>query len=610
MHKTTVVLPSARAIRHEQLKIESNTLFLPNFITINEFISKLCIVKGFKSIDEDRRVLLLLEASDFNSFSTLKIQRNFFTFTKNSAYIFNFFSELSAELYDMDNLESADIYGEYEEHLSILKELYKRYEKLCFEQKVLDKIFLPKLYEFNEAYINLHKQIEINIDGHLTNFEFELLQKCCKFSSVKLIFSTSKFNIKMQNKFLDMGIKLEKGYNYTISLNTKEILCKELRVKNKDIVCESFSESVLQIAFIKQKLYESIKDGYKAQNIAVILPNESMAQKLKSFDIKSNFNFAMGESFSHSMLYKKLNASTKLLNQKTQENFARIESMGDEAYIELAPNWHKNILEFDLIEFLQNYKNSFTNKAEIKIFDEELYSFSKILRYLTNMSVKSVLNLFLQRLSLRSLDDIMGGKVTVMGVLESRSVEFDVAIIVDFNDNYVPKRSNKDMFLNTNIRKMANLPTMQDRENLQKHYYDLLISKSKRVYISYVDSSQSTASRFLKELNIKKQNKYLEVDYAKVLFDISKHTTKDEEDIVLEYSFKDRELSATRLNIFLTCKRRYYYRYIKHIQRHEIPKDIPKEYEIGNLVHKALSNLYMKKNRYTSVVELKKDLDK
>ena len=88
MNNTTIVLPSARAIRHEQLSIDSQTLFLPNYITMNEFISKLCIVKEFKPLDEDSRVLLLLEASDFKAFSSLQIQRNFFTFTKNSSYIF------------------------------------------------------------------------------------------------------------------------------------------------------------------------------------------------------------------------------------------------------------------------------------------------------------------------------------------------------------------------------------------------------------------------------------------------------------------------------------------------------------------------------------------
>ncbi|MDQ7060362.1 MAG: hypothetical protein Q9M43_04255 [Sulfurimonas sp.] len=82
MNNKTIVLPSARAIRHEQLSIESQTLFLANFLTMSDFISKLYIVKGYKILDEDSRVLLLLEASDFKEFSSLKIERNFFYFYK------------------------------------------------------------------------------------------------------------------------------------------------------------------------------------------------------------------------------------------------------------------------------------------------------------------------------------------------------------------------------------------------------------------------------------------------------------------------------------------------------------------------------------------------
>ena len=610
MNDNTIVLPSARAIRYEQLSIESQTLFLPNFITMSEFISKLCIVKDFSSLDDDSRVLLLLEASDFHAFSSLKIQRNFFTFTKNSSYIFKFFEELSAEMYDISRLDMTDIYGEFEEHISILQELYERYEKLCQERKVLDRIFLPKLYEFNKSYVKSHKNISIHVDGHLTNFELEILLKCCEHSNVKLIFNTSRFNLKMQTKLLEIGIELEVGYEYEISLNSKEIISRSLREKNKNISCESFSESLLQIAFIKQKLYEFVKKGYKPENIAVILPDEKMAAKLKSFDDKLNFNFAMGEEYKYTLIYEKLNATCQALDQKSKENYARLERVDDDLYIKLLGIYHQTTQEVDILEFLKEYKEGFTNKVHIKVFEEELYSFKTILPFMQGMKVKSLLSLFLQRLATRSLDDVRGGKVTVMGVLETRSVHFDAVIIVDFSDSHVPKRSDKDMFLNTQIREFANLPTMNDRENLQKHYYEMLISRSCEVALSYVSSSESSASKFLKQLQIQENNHYSEVDYANILFNHSSTSLYNDTKIVQEYSFKDKKISATRLKTFLSCKRKYYYKYVEHINGHQIPKDMPKEYEIGSSVHLALANLYSKKNAYESKEALEKDLHK
>jgi len=610
MDNRTIVLPSARAIRHEQLHLKESSLFLPNYITMHEFLSKLCIVKDCKFIDDDSRVLLLLEASDFKEFSSLEIERNFFTFTKNSSYIFKFFAELSAEKYDIKQLSDADMYGEFQEHISILIELYERYKKLCIERKYLDTIFLPELYEFNDTFAKANPHITLKVDGYLTNFELELLEKVCKYSQVELLFSTSMFNVKMQEKLGLYVQNLEAGYEYLISLNTKEILHKSPIVKNQNIMCESFSEPLLQVAFVKSKIFEFIQKGYDAENIAVILPNESMAQTLRSFDTKSNLNLAMGDSFTTSKLYKKLQATTKAIELDSKENIARLDRVGDELYAIISREYYKEAQEIDFISFLEQIQEYFTNKKEIKIFEEERHSFTKLLAFMQKMNVKQLLNLFMQRLAARSMDDVRGGKVTVMGVLETRSVHFDAVIIVDFDDKNVPKRSDKDMFLNTQVREMAKLPTMSDRENLQKHYYDMLINNSKEVAISYVSSSQSSASRFLKQLQIQEKHSHDESDYAALLFKRQQYQAQEFEDTVIEYSFQNVKLSATRLKTFLTCKRQYYFKYIQKLQNHIIEKDMPQEYEIGNVIHLALKELYAHQNTYDDVSMLQRDLNK
>ena len=610
MDNKTIVLPSARAIRHEQQRLKDESLFLPNYITMSDFISKISFVKGYREIDDESRILLLLEASNFQAFTALKIERNFFTFTKNSSYIFKFFAELSAELYEIENLRGADLYAEYEEHITILIELYKRYERLCNEKRYLDKIFLPKYYIFNESYLKRHSNIEINVDGHLTNFEFQLLEECCAFAEVVILFNTSIHNQKMQQRFHEIGIELTAGYRYKISLNNKEIVTKESLKKNSNIRCESFSESLLQVAFIKKEIASFIAKGYAPEKIAVILPNESLAERLKSFDTKSNLNFAMGESFTKSMLYIELQAVIKFIELHSHENSARVERVGDRLYALLLSVYYKNIEEVDFIALLEKIATYFTQKRVLEIYTQEVYSFKKLLSLMQNMSIKALLNLFMQRLASRSMDDIRGGKVTVMGVLETRSVVFDAVIIVDFDDKNVPKRSDKDMFLNTQIREAANLPTMSDRENLQKHYYEMLMSNSKEVALSYVGSTESSGSRFLKQLGIKENNIFDEHEYSKILFSHAEDKSVAFEDRLIKYSFTDVKLSNSRLKTFLTCRRKYYYKYIEHIKGHTIPQDMPQEYEIGNSVHLALKELYSKRDHYLDVKELEHDLNR
>jgi len=236
------ILPSSRAIRFSLLKEQEHNCFLPSFITMSDFLQRTLYVDGYIRVDDDTRTLLLLEASDFKAFETLNIERNFFTFTQNSSYIFKFFEELSGELVDINSLSMADTYGDYEEHIEILEELYHRYEKLCNEKKILDPIFLPKNYKLNVDYVKEQEEILLVVEGYLTNFELKILEECAALIPFKLRFYANEFNLKMQEKLEGLGIDIQANKNQVINLSTKEVE-KSSSVKSSALItCESFSQ--------------------------------------------------------------------------------------------------------------------------------------------------------------------------------------------------------------------------------------------------------------------------------------------------------------------------------------------------------------------------------
>jgi len=285
------ILPTSRAIRSAILKEQESDGFLPTYITMSEFLQRALVVDDYIRVDDDTRTLLLLEASDFSTFSSLQIERNFFTFTQNSSYIFRFFEEVSGELVDIDALTSADTYGDYEEHIEILKELYLRYERLCEENKILDPFFLHKKYRLNESFAN-------------------------------------EFNTKMQEKLADLGIELVEGKNQIINLSTKSIEGSSPVRSKTALSCESFSQRLLQVAFIKEKVHAFIQKGIDPENIVIILPNENFAEHLKRFDQKCNFNFAMGESLKSSDFMLALGGVTQYLDNSTVQNRSRLNRLG------------------------------------------------------------------------------------------------------------------------------------------------------------------------------------------------------------------------------------------------------------------------------------------
>ncbi len=600
------ILPSSRAIRAAILKDKERNTFLPSYITMSDFLQRALVVEGYARVDDDTRTLLLLEASDFKSFSALNIERNFFTFTQNSSYIFRFFEELGGELVDIDSLSMADTYGDYEEHIEILKELYLRYEKLCEEKKVLEPIFLGKNYTLNRSYIESQQEILLVVEGYLTNFELKILQECAQIIPVRLRFYANAFNMKMQDKLKALGIDVIQEKNQIINLRTKLIEGSSSVHSQAVVTCESFSQRLLQVAFVKQKVKEFIDKGMDPEKIVVVLPNENFSEHLKRFDTKCNFNFAMGETLKSSAFIQALEGVIQYLDNKTVQNRSRLNRIGVELVENLQGKYKSELSALDFNALLQPFVLLEKSKSVLKIIKEELFYFEKLLPILQKSSVKSALHLFINRLKNRSTDDVRGGKITVMGVLETRAVTYDGVIVVDFNEGTVPRKSEKDLFLNSSTRIKAGLPGAQDRESLQKLYYNNLFLRAREVAISYVSSVDSVPSRFLKQLGIETRQSHDESQWAGVLFKTHTKQEQPEQKIEQAYDFTQHNLSATGLKSFLSCKRRFYHRYVEGVMEHQIEADLPQEHEIGTALHAALQHVYEQKSRFSDKEALKK----
>ena len=111
-----------------------------------------------------------------------------------------------------------------------------------------------------------------------------------------------------------------------------------------------------------------------------------------------------------------------------------------------------------LIRKILNLPKIYDAVLEAKI-KEPLYLIEILLRKLRgeSLSLSNLIDLFLLELGGLKLDDVSGGKVTAMGLLESRGLQFDGVIIIDFNDDLVPKRVENEMFLNAALRARAGL---------------------------------------------------------------------------------------------------------------------------------------------------------
>ena len=224
---------------------------------------------------------------------------------------------------------------------------------------------------------------------------------------------------------------------------------------------------------------------------------------------------------------------------------------------------------------------------------EPLYLIKILLRKFKdeNLSLGNLIDLFLLEISRIKLDDVRGGKVTVMGLLESRGLQFDGVIIPDFNDDLVPKRSSGEMFLNSALRARAGLISHADRENLQRFYYDGLLRGAKKSAICYLQSVEKLPSRFLKSFEVQQDAEFSQEDYLRLFGrEEFKPALCGQEDPVARHDFFAEELSFSRLDTFLECKRKYYYRYVFGLK--EGLKFGEDNALLGKILHTSFQRLY------------------
>ena len=601
LDNTLEIYPTSRAVREQNLRSLAHNTLLPPRITIGEFEKKALLVPGRTFVDEERRVLLMQEAADFDNFRKLRIDREFFTFLKNSSYLFAFFEELAMEHVTIEDLRQSDTYAEYGEHLEILSTLRQNYLRLLDRHRLVDRMTLPEVAKINTRYIGTFDRIELHLEGYLNRFEIKLFEEIATRLPVIIHYHTTPFNRKMTEIFHDLGFTLPENHTCQLDLGERRLLSARPHTDPDPHyrVC-AVENAPEEVAFIKKAVYDFIRRGYPPEEIVVLLPRPALAPLLDLFDDENNFNFAMGFPFTEDPVYKRLDALYRYYTQKSYENRYRLQTMGFtlEEVHSLQQKWGSRLGVGETRELLATLVPP-SQSDGYALYEEQLHLFGALLPAIApHYPFHKVLHLFLNRLAAATLDDTRGGKITVMEILETRGITKKAVIVADFNEGVLPNRSRKDLFLSSAIRTHAGLPTPQDRQNLQKYYYQRFFSQAEEVAICYIEDEQNRPSRFLKELHITAPAEKLPW-LRSILFpkaDARPHYLQ--ESLVLPYDFTKIPLSASALRTFLECRRRYYFAYIRKLGEFEIPKEGNDERLIGTLLHEALHEVYAKSPVY------------
>ncbi|EGT3373292.1 hypothetical protein JDX15_000429, partial [Campylobacter coli] len=608
------IFSSSRKIKEYQEKAKAKNALLDSAFLVSDFLDRVCVVNSFKASSYESLLLMqeaCLKSKDLEK--KLGISAEFFAFLKNNEYLFSFFKELSLEKKSIQDLKNNDYYATYNEHLEILDEVYTNYLLLLKQHNLYDDLSLAQEYKLNLDFLNEYEGIYYDLQGFLSKFEEDLLCEISKIKSTIISFKTSKFNLEylLELDFLK-DIHLELDMFYEVNLSQKKILKQEkLSNPNTLIKLKAFELRSLQCAFVMDEISNFVRAGIDPEKIAVITPDESFCELLKLFDKNNMLNFASGVSIKESLFYQKIKALYNGANSdafiyKIDENYFEQEKM--------IFDYHNTLLHYLELQF-EDFRTRFDQICDLQYFENLIHSFLKdesqelmnlvqkelcfIKDLLKNKSLKlkELMQLFFMQLDQIKLSYVGGGKVTVMGLLESRGLSFDGVVILDFNEDFVPKRSINELFLNNEVRKKAGLISYERRENLQRLYYENLMKNAKKLSISFVENEEQTRSRFLDELDFnffeekttpsKAYLNALKLGYQGVRLNLNPIKAP-----ILKHDIFEKELSFSRLNLFLYQKRTYFYRYILELPEARALSDESKAKNQGNFIHKMLELYY------------------
>ncbi len=612
MH-SLIIYPTSRALRTVSTELKTHDSFLPTLMRMDEFEHRAIVIPDKMMIDPIQRIIFLREAADFQAFENLKVDRELIRFFSKSDALFKFFEELAREGVELDTLAEADAYAEFDAHLTILETLLDRYQKIVEAHGLTDKALVPKSYQLNEGFIRGYDQIEIHLEGYLSRYELELIDKIAQKKTLIIHYVTSKFNQKMQDRFEEYGMKLPQNSFVSFDFSARKIVSEELNCLEIAAKVLQVEERYEQISVAFTEIEILVRSGVDPESIVLILPDESFKESFALYDRFNNLNFAMGFDYEKRKAYKRLEALYTYWQNHDRESRFLLERYAvelDKVHAIVSSQKCDSLSFFSMLDHLKLLdcplgiaEGSVWEQGggNEQVFEKQLY-FLKLFGG-EELSRKEWLFLWLKLLSQLSLDDIRSGKITVMGVLETRGVSFDAVVIVDFNEGIVPASSSKDQFLNSSVRTFAGLPTLRDRESLQKQYYRRLFEQAKQVVILYCNSENRLPSKFLYELGIDFVDQVS--PQLSILYDGETQIITMEDPVVKGFDARAVVWSATRLKTYLECKRKYYYRYIQKIKA-------KKEDELneGSLLHLLLDHLYRKNDHYRSVDEIKKSMDK
>ncbi len=187
--------------------------------------------------------------------------------------------------------------------------------------------------------------------------------------------------------------------------------------------------------------------------------------------------------------------------------------------------------------------------------------------------------------------------IQIMGVLETRNLDFKHLLLLSCNEGNMPKGVNDSSFIPYAIRKAHGLTTIDNKVAIYSYYFHRLLQRAEEITIVYNNTTDNghtgEMSRFMLQMMVDGQQK---IKHYNLLADNSPIAHKPKS-VSKTGSIKEKldgmkSLSPSAINRYIKCPLMFFYQYVASIKEPDCEDDVVDNRMFGNIFHKSAQLIY------------------
>ncbi|MFV0248174.1 MAG: PD-(D/E)XK nuclease family protein [Tenacibaculum sp.] len=539
-----------------------------------------------------------------------KLYRHFYTYLKNKkiGYQGLIFREACKEI---DNFISLKAHCKY---FFLGFNALNASEELIF-QKMLNKGNTQIYWDIDKAFYNSKHQAGSFIrkyEKHWKYYQTESLQilsdNFLKIKNIQVIGASKNI---MQIKYARGLLSKFSSYNNSALVLADESLlpvalnslpadvAKSVNITMgyplKDLPATGLITSIFKLFINRETLQEKEDQLFYYKDLIALLMQPSIYQLL----------YVKDKNFSDSLITElKLNKTSFISFKEIALFFAEIPSQIQRVVLNLFKPF-TNIDDFllRLISIISLLKEKFDKP-------EERYwlSFYRVLKQLQNIQysfkyvqdLKTLQHFFLQFIELEKLSfknqPLQG--LQIMGLLETRALDFENLIITSVNEGVLPSRYSQNSFIPFDVKIKFGLPTYRDKDALYSYNFFRLLQRAKNIYLIYNTEQDKFGggekSRFIAQLQLLRDDILEKIISPQIVISKNKQREILKTDEVLEKlkELAKKGISPSALTHYLYNPLGFYKHKVLGIKEFEDVEENLAANTMGTAIHNTLDALY------------------